>query len=486
MEIRTIRNKPASRRRAPFGVVGFLVVLELGSGIVSGYFSPLLAVIGEKFDVADSSLNWVSAMFMLATVACVPVIAKLGDMFGHKRLLTVAVVLVACGAFVVALAPNFEIFLLGRAMQAPLAAFLPLEFAIVRARDERTAGRSIGVLVGALTVGAAVGSLASGLLYGAVHDLRLVLLFPAIFIALCVPVVYFLVPETSTRKTGRIDWAGAALLTLGLLSTLTGIANSGVWGWTDMKTVATIISGLALLAAWLLVERRVEDPMVDLEMLTRGGIGLPIVASALFGAQTYGSQTASFLWLLSDPAETGYGLGLPTGAAGAIIVLYSLAVFTGTLLGDRLSRRITPSRAVALAGAVAALSFLLMTVSSSSAVSFIFWLLLGGVSAGVLLAVLPSIVVRNAPADSVGIASGLFNTARTAAGAVAGAVFALVMSLFTITDAVTGDATRHSTPLSFFAVWGTCLMICIVLAGAALRFRVVAPIIKTTESSRGQ
>lgn len=333
METESTRTERTFRRRAPFGVVGFLVVLELGSGIVSGYFSPLLAVIGQKFDVTDASLNWVSAMFMLATVACVPVIAKLGDMFGHKRLLTIAVSLVACGAFVVAFAPNFEIFLLGRALQAPLAAFLPLEFAIVRARDAKTAGRSIGVLVGALTVGAAIGSLTSGLLYGALQDLSAVLLFPAVFIALCAPVVYFLVPESSIRKAGRIDWAGAVLLTLGLLSTLTGISNSGVWGWADLKTVITITAGLALLVVWVAVERRVKDPMVDITMLTRSGIGLPIVASVLFGAQTYGSQTASFLWLLSDPETTGYGLGLPTGAAGAIIVLYALAAFVGTLFG---------------------------------------------------------------------------------------------------------------------------------------------------------
>ncbi len=485
METEIPRTPSASGRRAPFGVVGFLVVLELGSGIVSGYFSPLLAVIGERFDVADASLNWVSAMFMLATVACVPIIAKLGDMFGHKRLLTIAVTLVACGAFVVAFAPNFEVFLLGRALQAPLAAFLPLEFAIVRGRDEQTAGRSIGVLVGALTVGAAIGSLASGLLYGVVQNLSVVLLFPAIFIALCVPVVFLLVPETTTRKAGRIDWAGAVLLTFGLLSTLTGIANSGVWGWADPKTVATIIVGLALIVLWVIVERRVKDPMVDLAMLTRGGIGLPIVASVLFGAQTYGSQTASFLWLLSDPALTGYGLALPTGAAGGIIVLYALAAFVGTLIGDRLGRRITPPRAVALAGAVAAVSFLLMIVSSTIAFLFIAWLLLGGVSAGVLLAVLPSIVVRNAPADSVGIASGLFNTARTAAGAVAGAVFALVMSLFTITDSLTGEATRHSTPASFFAVWGTCFLICVVLAGIALRFRMQSAPALAEEVVRG-
>jgi MFS family permease len=396
-------------------------------------------------------------------------------MFGHKRLLIVASALVAVGSIVVAFAPTFEFFLLGRALQAPLAAFLPLEFAIVRARDERSASKSIGVLVGALTLGAAAGSLLSGLLFGAIGDLTIVLLIPAVFIALCVPVVVLLVPETAVRSRGRIDLIGAILLTSGLLAVLTGISNAGNWGWGDIRTIALILGGAALLTLWVLVERRISHPLVDLTMLTRGGIGLPIIASLLFGAQTYGGQTASFLWLLGDPARDGYGLGIVPAAAGAIIVVYALSAFLGTLLGDRLARRISAARAIALAGVVAAASFALMIGLAEVAVLFIAAMSLGGVSAGVLLAVLPAVVVRNAPADSVGIASALFNTARTAAGAAAGAAFALVMTLFMVTSTGEGAAGAHSTPLSFFAVWAICVVIALVLAVVGLRIRLAAP-----------
>lgn len=462
------------RARPAIGVVGFLVVMEFGSGALQGWFSPLLAAIGHQFSVGAGALNWVNAMYMLMTVACVPILAKLGDMFGHKRLLVVASALVAAGSLVVAFAPTFELFLLGRALQAPLAAFLPLEFAIVRARDERSASRSIGVLVGALTLGAAIGSLMSGLLFGATGDLTAVLLIPAVFIGLCVPVVILLVPETTVRKRGRVDLVGAILLTTGLLAILTGVSNAGTWGWADLRTIILILGGGVVLVLWVTVERRIADPLVDLTMLTRGGVGLPIIASLLFGAQTYGGQTASFLWLLGDDARDGYGLGIPPAAAGAIIVSYALAAFLGTLLGDRLARRISPRRAIALAGVVAAASFALMIVSAGVAALFIASMALGGISAGVLLAVLPAVVVRNAPADSVGIASALFNTARTAAGAAAGAVFALVMTLFVITSGDDGATGARSTPSSFVAVWAICLVISLILAVVGLRVRVAA------------
>ena len=465
-----VLSRGRTRIRPSFGVVGFLVVMEFGSGALQGWFSPLLAAIGQQFGVGAGALNWVNAMYMLMTVACVPILAKLGDLFGHKRLLVIATTLVAAGSLVVAFAPTFEVFLLGRALQAPLAAFLPLEFAIVRARDERTASRSIGVLVGALTLGAAVGSLLSGVLFGAIGDLTMVMLVPAAFIALCIPVVVLLVPETVVRKKGRVDVIGAILLTIGLLAALVGISNAATWGWSDLRTVALIIGGAMLLVLWVLVERRLADPLVDLTMLTRGGIGLPIVAALLFGAQSYGGQTASFLWLLGDPESDGYGLGLVPASAGGIIVLYAFAAFLGTLIGDRLARRISPARAIGLAGAVAAASFALMIGFAHTGALFIASMALGGISAGVLLAVLPAVVVRNAPADSVGIASALFNTARTAAGAAAGALFALVMTLFvTVESAGGGPAIARSTPMSFFAVWATCLVICLALAGVGLR-----------------
>ena len=108
------------------GAVGFLVVMELGSGILQGWLSPLFSSIGEHHGVSAASLNWISAAYLLATVLVVPLLSKLGDIHGHKRILMIATAIVAAASVLVAFAPNFELFLLGRAIQAPLAVFLPL------------------------------------------------------------------------------------------------------------------------------------------------------------------------------------------------------------------------------------------------------------------------------------------------------------------------------------------------------------------------
>ncbi|WP_454050174.1 MFS transporter [Cellulomonas sp. Marseille-Q8402] len=471
----TASAPPGTTRTALRGVVGFLVVMELGSGMLQGWYPVLLSAIGTEFGVTAATLNWVSAAYMLATVVCVPIIAKLGDRYGHKRMLTVAAALVALGSVVVALAPSFGVLLLGRALQAPLAAFLPLEFAIVRDRDPKSAGRSIGKLVGALTFGAAIGSLGAGVLYTAVGDLRPVLWVPAVFLVICVPVVAFLVPESRVRAQGSTDWLGAALLGIGLLAVLGGISNAPSWGWGSPVTWTAVLGGLALLAAWVAVERRVTHPLIDVTLLVRGGIGLPIVIAFLFGAQLFGSQTASTVFVLSDPDVVGFGLGLTSAAVGVVSLVAALAAFVASSTGDRVAQRLGVPGAVALGGTLLAVSYAGFLLGSGSTAVVVAAMVVGGLGNGVLISVLPTIVVTRAPADSVGIASALYNTARTAAGAVAGAVFALVMASFVATFG-SGDAAVTTTSFSgYVAVWGICAAVGLAIVVLARFLRSAAP-----------
>ncbi|WP_449371987.1 MFS transporter [Arthrobacter psychrolactophilus] len=465
------------------GAVGFLVVMEFGSGLLQGWFPPLLARIGSDFGVDAAALNWVNVIYLLMTVAFVPVIGKLGDLYGHKRLLLVTVCLVAVGSLVVALAPNFGVLLLGRALQAPLGAFLPLEFAIVRSRNPDAAGRSIGKLVGALTLGGAMGAMCSGILLAAIDNLTIVLLAPAVFMVMCIPVVAWLIPETPTRSSGSIDWLGASLLTAGLLSTLTGIANASAWGWNSALTLGLIVVGLALLVVWVRVERKVEYPLVDLSLLTGTGVGLPILCAALFGAQMFGSQTAGSLFIMTNPATHGFGLGLATSTVGLVFLVLALCTFAGSTQGDRIAARLGARGTISCGALLAAVSYGGMVVFSSSTPVFLAFMALGALGNGLILGVLPAVVVRKSPADSIAIASALYNTSRTASGAVAGAVFALVMSSFLVTVQLGGKTTMVSGSSAYLWVWVLCAVLSLAVAVLALRFRADATASVDSEST---
>ncbi|RBM01677.1 MFS transporter [Glutamicibacter soli] len=458
-------------RKVAGGAVGFLIVMEFGSGLLQGWFPPLLSRIGSDFGVEAAALNWVMVIYLLMTVAFVPIIGKLGDLYGHKKMLLITVCLVAAGSLLVAFAPSFTWLLVGRALQAPLGAFLPLEFAIVRSRDEGSAGRSIGKLVGALTLGGALGAMFSGVLLSAFDDLTLVLLAPALFLVLCIPVVAWLVPESSTRTAGTIDWAGAVLLTAGLLSALLGISNAATWGWDSAATWGTIIGGLVLLVLWVRVEGRVAYPLIDLKVLTGTGIGLPIVAAAFFGAQMFGSQTAGSLFIMTDPNTYGFGLGLGSSAIGLLFLVLALMTFIGTTQADRIGSKIGARAAIIAGSVLSALSFGGMILMADNATAFMVSMAIGAFGNGLILGLLPAIVVRKSPADSVAIASALYNTTRTASGSVSGAVFALVMSSALVTVTVDGTSSTVSADSTYVAVWIICAVLSLGVALLALRFR---------------
>jgi MFS family permease len=456
---------PPSAAAGAGSLVAAFVVLEFASGLLQGWIPPLLPGILQEYGTTAAELNWVSAVYLLSSAVCLPLMSKLGDRYGHRRLLVVAAVLVAVGSVVVAVAPTFGVLLLGRALQGPLNAFLPLEFAIVRERAGQRAGRAIGSLVGALAVGGSLGFLLAGVTRQYL-SLSATLWVPAVLMIAMVPLAALLVPETTRRTPDRLDWAGAALLSLGLVVLLTAVGNGSTWGWTDARTVGGIVVGLAALAAWTAVERRVAHPFVDLSLIRRPALGLPVLAGFLLGAELFGSQVASTLFL-GLPAGTGFGLGLPPGRLGLVLLAFGLAAFAGTWLAPRLAERLGERVPLVLGGLVTATGYVLTALAHGSAGAFVAWQVLVGVGNGLVLAGLSALVATRAPADAVAISSGLFTTARTVGGAVSGAVFATLMAALVVL--LPGATKPVTSEAGYVTVWLVCAALALTVAGLATR-----------------
>lgn len=446
-------------------VVGFLVVLEFASGMLQGWLTPLLPGILQRYEATAAELNWISVVYLLSSTVFVPLLAKLGDLHGHRRLLVVAATLVAVGSVLVAVAPTFGVLLVGRALQGPLNAFLPLEFAILRERAGDRAGRAISLLVGALAVGGSLGFLFSGVARQYL-SLPATLWIPAVLMIVTVPVAAVLVPETTVRAAGRIDWAGAALLGLGLGLVLLAVGNGSTWGWTDARTVGGIVVGLAALAAWVAVERRAAHPLIELSVLARPELALPMLAGFCLGAELFGAQVASTLFL-GLPTSTGYGLGVGPGGLGLVLLVFGIAAFVGTWLAPRLTERLGTRPALAIGALLIATGYLLTALLHGAVGAFVVWQVLVGVGNGLVLATLSANVATRAPADAVGISSGLFNTARTVGGALSGAVFAAVMAALLVR--LPGVPKPVTSQAGYVTVWLVCAGLALLVGALATR-----------------
>jgi MFS family permease len=448
-----MRHPPAGTRLVPL-----LVLLEVTSGFLQFGLVPLLPAIGVRLDVSSAGLSWVIAVQLLAAAVCVPVLGRLGDRYGYRRVLRVSVVLLAAGTLLVALAPSFPLLLAGRAAQGPLAALLPLEIALVRAALPREqARRAIARLVGGLTIGALLGSVATGAVESVTGDVRLALLLPAAMTAACVPLCFARLPESPRRPEVRMDWPGAVLLAAGTVSLLVGLSENGLPAYAGAGVLILIVFGM--------VQWRAADPLIDVRAMARRQVLPYYGASVLFGIAYFGSKAPNSAFLAARPEEAGYGFGLGAFAISLVLLPGIVASIVTSLSAARLARRLGYRACVVIAFAVLAAGFTALAAARDSLPAVCLAIAVVGSGIGLALGTLPTVIVEGAPPDRSGIAAALYNNTKVVGGALAGGAFAA------LTARLTPAATDVPAEASFVAVWLIAAACAAVAAIAALRNR---------------
>ncbi|GAA0902446.1 MFS transporter [Virgisporangium ochraceum] len=464
-----MRYAPTTRTGAG---VRLLVLVEVTSGFLQYGLVPLLPRIGDRLDVSDAALSWVMAVHLLAGAACVPVLGRLGDRHGHRRLLRVSVVLVAAGTLLVALAPTFGLLLLGRVLQGPIAALLPLEIALVRgALPVASARRAVSLLVRGLTFGGLAGAVTTAAVEAVTGELWLALLVPAAMTLGCVVLCLLGVPEAVPLPGVRMDWPGAALLAAATVGLLVGLST------VDSNAAVALVgaaAGVALLAVIGAVELRTGDPLVDLRGLTDRRVLPYYGASALFGVVYFGTQAPQSAFLAADPGTDGYGFALSPIAISLVLLPAIGCSNVASLSSARLARRVGYRACVVAAFAVLAAGFAAMVAARGSLPALCLTVAVIGSGVGLALGTLPTVIVESAPPERSGIATALYNNTKMVGGAVAGGAFAALTAWRTPAGTDVPDES------SFLAIWVVAAVGAACAALAAAR----VPAVRTGSAAR--
>ncbi len=461
--------------RSVVAVIGFLVFVELCSGVLQGALPSVLPVIGETLKVSSGDLNWVSSLPLLIAGLSLPLLSKLGDAYGHRRIIRITVVLVAIGTVVAATADNIGLLLVGEALQGVYVAWLPLEIAIVRDRiDPKRSGAAIGLLVGALSAGVTLGTLGIGLLSKQASGMHALLWLPAAFILACLPVVFFLIPDSTTRDRDRIDWLGPSLLSLGLGAALLGLARGAAWGWSSPQILALFIVAVVLLAGFAGVELRVPAPFVDLRMIAGRTMAPLYILSFVLGCTLYGSLTAGATFS-ATPKIFGFGFGLDTLDRALITVPSTVAMFLAATIADRVVHAVGARAAVTSAFALVAIGYAGTALFHAQLWPYIVTGILTWIGIGLVLGALPSVIMGGLRADQTGVGLGLYNTLKSLAGAAVGAGFAVIMNQNLLKLPIPG--VQLSNEHAYVLVWSVCAAIAVVgaLVATAIRKPTVTP-----------
>lgn len=331
-------------------LVGLVAVLALVNFVVDSAIAAPLVVLPEMLDhFGTDQTAWLNATAMLAGVMWAPLLGKSADLHGKRRVLVLTLLLSCAGALLCAVAPGLWLFVPGRMLQGAALAAMFLSVTIVR---DACAPRVAMVVVGIVTSGSAVLNIASRFL---IEKLATEFGFQVLFVlsasvaALMALCVRFLLPESSVRTPGSVDFGGALLLGGGLGGTLGYVSLGPDLGWLAPGPLALLAGGAAASVRWFLVSRRKPDPLIDVRDL-RGPLLLMLLV--VFLATGAYQSTLQLIPLVSDVSpdqHLGYGLA-GQGSVALLLAGPGLGVTLGGPAAGWLAVRVGPART--LAGAV--------------------------------------------------------------------------------------------------------------------------------------
>ncbi len=441
-----------------FGLIGFLVLVEITSGILQGFYVPLISDLVKYLHIKDADFNWFEAAQLLLSALVVPILAKLGDMHGHKKILLIATVMTALASWALVLADNFTTFLIAWALQGFYVVWLPLEVALIFDRGRRTGTgasqtrRAAGLLVVALEAGAIIGALLGGRVFGWTgQNVPVTLMIPAIAVTLVFFVILFGVPESTPLPGRSLDARGFGILTLSLLlitSGLTFLRLNGLQAWWVYLLIA---AGILMFIPFARFELAQKDPAIDLRVLKQPTMWPVQLTAFLIGISLLGAQAPLSTYAGTDPAN-GYGLGLDSGDRSNLIGVYLISMIVGALLFPVVSRRASPRIALIVAAFFVAAGYLLFIPFHLEVWQVFVNMSIAGIGSGALVGAMPAAAAAAAPRGQTGIAAALTNTTKTLGGSFASAVFGIVLAMGVVTA-----ATSTASSLSgYLAVWIIC------------------------------
>jgi MFS family permease len=420
----------ATDRTHPTLILAVLSLAGVAYAMLSSSVVPALPTMQHALHTSETGITWLLTAYLLSASVGTAIIGRLGDMYGKERLLLVTLVILAAGTLLAAVSSSLGVIILARFIQGASGGIFPLAFGIVRDEfpHEKVPG-SIGLLSAILGVGAGIGIVLSGVI---VEHLNYHWLFwiPLVATLLAAVATWRFIPESPVRVPGRINWLAAGLMTVGISVVLLAISETTTWGWGSTRTLGLILLGIAVTGAWIAVEVRSENPLIDMTMMRIRGVWTTNLAAFLLGAGMYASFIV-FPQFAQLPKSTGFGFGASVVVSGFYLLPSTIGMTILGIYAGRISARFG-SRSALLAGtAFTTASFLLLTVAHSHPYELLVAAGLLGVGIGLAFAALGNLIVQAVSNRQTGVASGINTVMRTLGGALGGQLSATFIATHT-------------------------------------------------------
>jgi EmrB/QacA subfamily drug resistance transporter len=428
-----------------------------------------LPSIQRDLRASASGLEWTVSGYTLSFAVLLATGGRLGDIFGRRRVFLVGVVAFAASSATAGLAPDDTALVISRVVQGVGAALMmPGTLSIITdAFPPQERGKAMGTWAGVSALALAIGPVLGGFLtehvsWRAIFYLNVPVAIGAVLTTL------FAVRESRDTSVGReVDYAGVAVLTVGLTALVLALVEGNAWGWGSPQIVALLASAAIALPLFVAVENRVKAPMVQFDLLSdRDFLGAVVVALVISFA-----MLGVFFFLALYMQDI---LRYTPLEAGVRFLPSTLMIVTVAPASGRLSDRFGPRWLIV--GGLAVVAASLFAFSRIAVDSTYLDLLPGFVLLGIGIAMtmspMTSAAMNAVPVQKAGIASGVLSMFRMVGGslgvAVTGAIF----------QAAVGGSFENASPQEFvdalslaMVVSGVVAVIGAVVGGIAIRGR---------------
>jgi EmrB/QacA subfamily drug resistance transporter len=434
-----------------------LAIAGVSYALLQSLVAPALPEMQHALHTSENSVSWILTSYLLSASVATPLIGRLGDMYGKERLLMIVLVLLSVGTVVSALSTSLPLMLVGRVIQGAAGGIFPLAFGIIRDEFPRArVAAGIGLMSALLGVGGGAGVVLAGPI---VDHLSFHYLFwlPLIPIVIATVLTQMFVPESPIRVPGRVNWTGAALMSLGLAAVLIAVSETSTWHWLSAKTIGSIVLGLVLLALWVRSESRSDHPLVDMHMMRIRGVWTTNLVAFLLGFGMY-SSFILLPQLVETPRRAGYGFGASVTQAGLFMLPSTLAMLVVGAQTGRLEKRFGSKPPLLAGGTLTLASFVLLAVAHGARWEIYVAAALLGSGIGLAFASMANLIIENVGPEQTGVATGMNTVTRTVGGGFGGAA---VASLLASTVGTSGYPTANGFTAAF-AVCAAALAVGVV------------------------
>lgn len=401
-----------------------IVLTTLVLGFDLTILNVALPTLAADLDAGTSELQWIIDAYVLVFAGLLLPMGALGDRFGRRRLLVIGLALFGAASALAVLATGSGQVIVARSLMGVGAAIMmPLTAAtipVMFSDDERP--KAIALLTMGMGIGLPLGPIIGGYLlehfwWGSIFLINI----PAAVIALVAVVT--LIPESRSTRPKAIDLGGGLLSTGGLTLFVFGVVEAPVRGWTDPLVLGPLAGGLALLAAFVVVEKRLAEPMLDLGLFRRARFAWGTAASTI---ATF--SLAGLLFVL--PQFLQVVRGFDALEVGLRLLPLIAGLFFGAPVAARLTVKVGTTIPVVTGLLVSAAGlFTGTTTEPDSDYRFIAaWMLLTGLGTGLALSPAMDAVLGELPHDDAGSGTAVTMTLRQTGGALGVALLGSLLS----------------------------------------------------------